>query len=288
MPHVPDSPDVEELRARVENLASLPTLPGVVQLITQMVSSDDTSARDVGELISRDQVLSSKVLKLVNSPVYGFPGRISSVNHALVLLGFNVVKGLVLSAAVFDSLAEQTSDLWEHSLGTAIISRRLARELGTGDPEEVMIAGLLHDLGKVVMRHLDPERCDAVARTTSLSNQTIAEAERHIFGVDHTTFGAWITEYWHLPPRLGEALMYHHKPMKAQHSFETAAIVHLADILARGMGFGDGGDNTMPPIDHEAFELLKVSDKIIATVIAASDEEFHRGVSMFNMRTHSA
>ena len=121
----------KSLEKRVTDLSHLPTLPGVVQNISKLADDKKSSAADVADIISKDQVITAKVLRLVNSPVYGFPGRISSITHALVLLGFNVVKGLVLGTAVFDSLGKENSGMWEHSLGCAVLSRRPRRRQGS-------------------------------------------------------------------------------------------------------------------------------------------------------------
>ncbi|HNU75506.1 MAG TPA: HDOD domain-containing protein, partial [Deltaproteobacteria bacterium] len=140
------------IKAITKRIQSLPTLPPVVKKLTTMVESPDVTAKDVGKLISSDQVLSAKVLKLVNSPFYGFPGRISSISHAIILLGFDVIKGVVLSASVFDVMEKSMEGLWEHSLGSAIISGTISRALGLKEPEEVSTAALLHDIGKVLVR----------------------------------------------------------------------------------------------------------------------------------------
>ncbi|HDM32619.1 MAG TPA: HDOD domain-containing protein, partial [Deltaproteobacteria bacterium] len=137
----------ERIKSITKKIQSLPTLPPVVKKLTKMVESPDVTARDLGKLISSDQVLSAKVLKLVNSPFYGFPGRISSISHAIILLGFNVIKGVVLSASVFDLMEQSMVGLWEHSLACAIVAGTISRGLDIPEPEEVSTAALLHDIG---------------------------------------------------------------------------------------------------------------------------------------------
>lgn len=271
----------EMLKRKVEDLSSLPTLPAFVTVITNMVEDDSTSAQEVGDIIQRDQVLSAKILKLVNSPVYGFPRRISSVTHALVLLGFNVVKGLVLSTAVFNDLATEASGLWKHSLGTALLSRRIGREIGVLDPEECMIAGLLHDLGKVILSHLALEDYVRAIALAHESGRHIADVEREIFGVDHSRIAHWLALRWHLPDRLTDALIYHHEPSMAKSNTQMAAIVHVADILARAMNYGEAGDGTLPALDHNAFEGLGLSMEQLDTIMIDADEQFRQGADVF-------
>ncbi len=271
----------ERLQRKVEELSNLPTLPGVVQVVCTMVEDQQTSAKDIGELIAKDQVLSAKILRVVNSPVYGFPGRISSVTHAIVLLGFNVVKGLILSSAVFDGLAGGMQGLWEHSLGVALVSRRMAKELKRTDAEEVMVAGLLHDLGKVVISYLQPDEYGRALTAARERHVHIAEAETEVFGIDHTRVSLWLSLRWHLPKRLSDALTYHHRPDRAKEGKELTAIVHVADILARGMGYGSGGDPSMPPLHHETYHNLGLSFQQIDEILADAEQEYAAGTDLF-------
>jgi putative nucleotidyltransferase with HDIG domain len=277
--NVPFNADIWE--KRVDEMVSLPTLPGVVRLISTMVENEKSSAAEVSAVISKDQVLSAKLLRLVNSPIYGFPGRISSVSHALVLLGFNVVKGLVLGTTVFDHLAKDLQGIWEHSLGTAVVSRRMAKELKMGEPEEIMICGLLHDLGKVVLSHIAPQDFKAVVKTAELKHVHILVAEQELLHTSHTHIAGLVARRWHLPARLTDAIVYHHHPMEAEHSREVTAVVHLADILARGMGYGSGGDSSMPELDHEAFQMLGLSYAQIDLILADAEHEFRSGIDLF-------
>lgn len=271
----------EQLQKKVEDLSNLPTLPGVVQVVCSMVEDQQLGAQDIGEVISRDQVLSAKILRLVNSPVYGFPGRISSVNHAIVLLGFNVVKGLVLSSAVFDGLSGGMEGLWEHSLGTALISRRIAKELKHPDAEEIMVAGLLHDLGKVVTSFLEPEAYEEARRYAEAHHTHISVGEKEVFGIDHTRVSSWLGWRWHLPERLTDTLAYHHRPERAKQGKEVTAMVHVADILARGMGYGSGGDMSMPPLDHASYQALGLSFEQIDDILEDAETEFQGGMDIF-------
>lgn len=271
----------EVLRRKVNDLSGLPTLPGVVRFVSTVVEDSQSSMQDVGEIISRDQVLSAKILRMVNSPFYGFPGRISSVTHALVLLGLGVVKGLVLSTAVFDNLDSKYRGLWEHSLGTAVISRQIAKAVGLQDSEDIMIAGLLHDLGKVVLAVVEPDQYDTAIRLAHAERIHIAQAERQVFGVDHTEVSAWVCERWHLPQRLVECLTLHHLPLQAYQSPEPTAIVHVADILARAMGYGAPGDNVLPPFESKAFAGLGLGAEAYDAILRVAEDDFHRGTALF-------
>ncbi|MFW5722503.1 MAG: HDOD domain-containing protein, partial [Desulfohalobiaceae bacterium] len=146
-----------ERKGQILAVKDLPTLPTVLDKVTRLVQDPDSSTEEIARVISRDQVLSAKVLKMVNSSIYGFPRRISTVQHALVLLGFNVIRGLIISSSVFDIMAQSMVGLWDHSVGVAVASNCLAKTAGIEDPEEYAVTGLLHDIGKVVVAVQLPE-----------------------------------------------------------------------------------------------------------------------------------
>ena len=143
--------DPKLLRAQIERIDTLPTIPSVLKKLLAVIENPKVSLTEVGNFIQSDPVLTSRVLKMVNSPIYGFPGRISAVQQALILLGLNVVRGLLLGVSVFEVMQKSMVGLWEHSLGCAIAARIIAKKKNISEPEEISIAGLLHDIGKVVM-----------------------------------------------------------------------------------------------------------------------------------------
>ena len=153
---------VEKLKRDLDEMDTIPTISTLLNKFTEMVNNPRCSIQQIGEEISKDQGISMKVLKLVNSAFYGFPGRISTVTHALILLGYDVVKSLILSASVLDMMSDKMSNLWRHSMATSITSGILAKMIEHPSPEEVSMAGLLHDMGKLIMKLKIPEEMDEV------------------------------------------------------------------------------------------------------------------------------
>ncbi|GMV94134.1 MAG: hypothetical protein AMXMBFR82_39120 [Candidatus Hydrogenedentota bacterium] len=268
---------LDQLEKRVLAMANLPTLPGILTKIAQLTEGKESGASDVAKLISTDQVLSAKVLRLVNSPIYGFPGRISSITHAVVLLGFNVIKGLVLGTAVFDTLGEGGKALWNHSLGCAVLSRRLAMAANLPEPEEAMVAGLLHDLGKVAMAYVAPGHYVKAVELAKKNHTYIGLAENEVFGISHARVGGWLCDQWHFPARLAQPLIHHHEPERAKAGEDVAAAIHVADYLARGMGYGDAGDLSMPALSRSAYERLNLSAADMDDVLNESEMEYAAG-----------
>jgi len=268
------SVEKESIRKRVEALKNIPTLPGIFEKITHLMQGSNTAAEDIANIISSDQVLSAKVLRVVNSVFYGFPGRISSLTHALIILGFDVVKGLMLSTSVFDMMiARGFHGLWEHSLGCAVTAGVIARRTNDPNPEETSIAALLHDIGKLIIRIELPKESSRIDQTTANKEISTYEAEEEILGFNHATVGGWLCKEWHLPNKLSGPIAYHHKPSLSRFDQRPTAIVHVANVLVRGIGFGFPGDNIVPQIDPKAWEALSISDSLLEETIKEMDDK---------------
>lgn len=275
--------DKQTMRKRVEALKSVPTLPGIFKKISRMMDSSETATEDVAKIIASDQALSAKVLRVVNSALYGFPGRISNVTHALIILGFDVVKGLVLSTSVFDMmLAKGFHGLWRHSLGCAVAAGIIARKTNHPNPEEVSVAGLLHDLGKVIIAIELPEEASRLEQEVEERQIPTYKAEEEILGFSHANVGQWLSEKWNLPNNLADPITYHHKPNLSTFSKMPTAIVHVADILVRGMGFGFMGANLVSQIDHKAWEALEISDPLLEEIISDMDDKLEDAEDFFS------
>jgi putative nucleotidyltransferase with HDIG domain len=182
--------------------------------------------------------------------------KISSISQALIILGFEVVKGLVLTSSVFDMIQKSMAGLWEHSIGCAAASGVIAAHLGRDDAEEVLVAGLLHDLGKVVLALNLPDEMRLVQKKVAEDDLYFYEAENQVLDFDHAEIGQWLAEHWNLPESLAEPMRFHHKPEKAVLKPEWTAIVHVADIMVRARGFGHAGDDMVPELSERAWGLL--------------------------------
>lgn len=246
----------QQIKTITKKIQSLPTLPHVVEKLTKVVESPESTAKEVGKLIASDQVLGAKVLKLVNSPFYGFPGRISSISHAIILLGFNVIKGVVLSASVFDLMERSMMGMWEHSLGCAVTAGTIARRLGLAEPEEISTAALLHDIGKVLIKVSLADDYDQIVALVEKDQISFREAEIKILGVDHAEIGHWLANEWSLPEKLIIPITFHHRPEDTLRLKDRAAVVHIADSITRAFGVGFGGDPWVQKISKTAWEFL--------------------------------
>ncbi len=263
----------EELLDRLDNIQSLPTLPPIVSRLNEMVNDDDVTASRLGKIIEKDQVLTTKLLKMVNSSFFGFPQRISTIPNALVLLGFNVIKTLIVTSSIFEVMQSSDIGLFEHSLGCATAAGIIARRRGIKNPEEVSTAGLIHDLGKIVIRAELPDDYEKILSISKQKKLSVREVEKSVIGMGHGEIGGILASQWNLPDSLVLPVKFHHSPKRCTGHVEVAAIVHFSDILIRAVGFGSGGDPWVPPLDHEAWELIKFGKTEAGEILEELDEK---------------
>lgn len=225
----------------VANIRNLPTPPIVFDQIQKVINSPNASAAQVATILAEDPAMSVKVLKLTNSAFYGLSREIDSIKQAVVIVGMEAVKNLVLSASVLDMFRGEKTDkeftekFWRHSLATAFASRLVARrasERVTIDPDAAFSAGLLHDIGKIVVCcFLTAEYVRFnEARLRDKTKETF-QIEDEILGYNHSQIGAVLTGQWKLPANLTEAIANHHTPRASQEPL--SALVNLANWLSK-------------------------------------------------------
>jgi len=256
---MPDKIDQKTLRSKVESINALPTVPATLRRISLMLEKPRLGLDELGRLISDDPALTTKILKMVNSAAYGFPGRISSVSHATMLLGLNVIKGLLLGVSVFELMEKTIVGLWGHSLACTAATRLISQKKGLKEPEEVSICGLLHDIGKAVLMLQYPQAYEKAIQEAESEGMTIYEAEGRYFMSNHAEIGQWLIQKWHFPPGLIEAIHYHHQPHHARQLPMETAIVHVADILVRAKGVGYAGDSVVPAVHPAAWKIVNLA-----------------------------
>jgi HD-like signal output (HDOD) protein len=204
-----------------------------------MVDDPDTSARSLARAISSDQVLTARVLKLANSSFYGFQQKVGTVSLALVVLGFQAVKDLALATSVTRAFRNVASDprfdmraFWNHAVSVGVASRHLSRTLRVGAPGEAFTAGILHDIGQVVLREYHPDAFEEALRLAAAEELPIHEAETSVLGAGHPQVGGWLCRRWNLPDPICRAVEGHHGPFGGAGASALASIVGLADHLA--------------------------------------------------------
>lgn len=259
--------DSNRIKRITESIIGLPTLPTVVAKMIDLVDNPRTSASSLARLIAADQALTARILKLANSAYYGFSREISTVNMAIVVLGFNTVKDMGLSLSVFDTFKFNRGNhwfdltrFWEHSIACGIASRMLARTYQTRFTGEAFVAGLLHDIGKVILNQYFQTEFLAIIDAQK-KGITLEEAEVSIIGTHHSQIGAWLADKWNLPRIISRTLLYHHHPWATDKEKLFIALVYLADYLCHECGFGHSGRLSFTRVDEKLWDVFR-SDNV--------------------------
>lgn len=229
-----------ELGAVVSQIKALPSLPSLYTRIIEILQSDDPSLQKIGEIVSEDIAMSAKVLQLVNSSFFGIARRISNPVQAVMFLGLETVKALVLSVQIFakwESSKVKGFDietLWHHSMTTGAMAKRLAEteRLSSREADEAFTAGLLHDVGKLILAASLPDAYQKVLTTSKAQRIPLWEAEEQTFGTSHAEVGAYLLGLWGLPTSIVEAVAWHHRPSACPaRTFCPLTTVHVANAL---------------------------------------------------------
>ena len=271
--------DPAVLKLRVQRLKSVPTLPKLMERISAALEDPDIDFARVGELIEVDQALTAQVLRLANSAFFSQQGRVGHVAQALIMLGAVVTRSVVLSSSVLEFRRVKVKGFWEHSLGCAVAAGAIAKVLGRCAPEEVTAAGLLHDLGKVVVYKEMPDAFEQLVSYAHRDRRPFRDVEREFLGADHAEIAGWLVERWRLPASLREPIRFHHAPAMAQIAKDETAIVHVANVLVRALGYGSGGDLLVPPVDARAWERLELTADRLDAVLDTFERDLDHALN---------
>jgi len=279
------------LRATIEGISSLPTLPVVASRINKLLENPQTTAEEVGKAIAIDPALASKVLKLVNSAFYGFPGKISTITHAIVILGFSTIKNIVLTTSIFEAFKETNAekpkfkieDLWLHSIACGAASQCIAKQIGFKDRETCFIAGLIHDIGKTILFLYAPREIQEIIEKSIARDTLFYETEKIACDILHTETGSKLAQHWKLPENLSAPIELHHEPPPDHPYFMISAIVHTADILVRAMDYGNGGDEKIPCISKKVWQALGMENIDLQVLLGHIKEEVEKATIFMQM-----
>jgi len=258
---------------------ALGAMPEVLAALSAAMGNPGTSPATVAGIIQADPGLSARLLRVVNSALYGFPQRIDTITRAVTVIGVQQLSALAIGVSVLDIFAGVPRDIldirqfWRHSLACACGSRALASALGHPNTERYFVAGLLHDVGLLLFILHAPDRMRQVLALVRARGESLLAAERRVLGTDHCRAGAALLAGWGLPHGLVQAALRHHEPGLGDGG-RDCSIVHVADFLAEALVLGSSGQSVLMPLDTAAFDALRAQPGIADAVLARVEDQF--------------
>ncbi|HPU22875.1 MAG TPA: HDOD domain-containing protein [Candidatus Kapabacteria bacterium] len=244
-----------------------PTLPTIYSTLSDVMSNPRSTAHDVANIIAEDQAAAAKVLKAANSPIYGFRGRISTISQAIIFIGFEEVRNLVIAMGIIDVFRKMKGnfpinpvDLWKHSIAVGIITRLLGKTLRITNLENYFLAGILHDIGKLLFLKFIPDEYAKSIEYAMEKNLPAREAENAVLGVNHIIAGEILAEKWKLPQSLKDAIRYHAVGKNDNANNVLVGCVHIANTVASLLELGQAGDDIVPTPNLDAWKALNLPD----------------------------
>lgn len=265
------------------NLVSVPEL--YVQ-INDLVENPTSSTTDIGNVISQDPALTARLLKIANSPFYGFSSKIDTISRAVMVIGTRGLRDLVLAASAVDVFSKIPSDaismasFWRHSIYCGVIARALADKCHVLHSERLFVTGLLHDIGQLVIFHKLPEMAREALYSSQSKAQPMYQAEREVMGFDHAQVGGEILKTWQLPDSITEAIICHHQPGTADNYHLEASLIHIATYLACVVE-GSSAEERPSSIDPVAWQNCNLSEDIIDPLLQETRPQLIAALSMF-------
>lgn len=256
----------------------LPTLPNIFVQINEVIKKPNSSANDIARVISKDTTLSARLLKIVNSPFYGFPSKVDTLSRAVAIIGTKQLSTLAMGINViniFKNIPDDLMDMksfWHHSIACGINARSLGTYKNVRNTERLFVAGLLHDIGRLVLYNYTPFHARSALLMSRRDQCSLQEAEIKTLGFDHAKIGELLLTKWKLPISLENIVKYHHSPMEAQLPLEPA-LVHLADIVSSAAGMGTSGEFLVPNLENEAWDLIGLSPNVLGSVVEQMDRQ---------------
>ncbi|MEA2062344.1 MAG: HDOD domain-containing protein [Gemmatimonadota bacterium] len=265
------------------SIEKMPSLPTTVTKVIELANDVNSSAREMLKVIQMDPVLTAKVLKLINSAFFGMPNKIS-LKQALVMLGINTIKNLALSTAIIGQMGSSKIKVtnfdqyrfWEHSLGAGIAAKKICLRIES-DPrigDEYFVAGLVHDIGKVVMALALPKFFANTIVKAQADELSSVKAETDEMGLDHTEVGGILAEKWKLGENLIASTSYHHDPQEGQHRLVWA--IHVANYFLAKKGYPNSNDFAEPWVHENAFDHLGISEDVVEEDLSSLSDEIQK------------
>ncbi|MGE3974195.1 MAG: HDOD domain-containing protein [Bdellovibrionales bacterium] len=269
----------KDYRNLAAKLDELPTLPSIVYELGQLINDPMTSTTEIELVMEKDQSLTAKVLRLINSAYYAIPGGVTSLSRAIGYLGFDIVNQLVLSTTILKALEVKSparfdfQKFWQHTVGVAIASETIAKQLNHKTPSDLFTAGLVHDIGKVATYFIDADAFINITRHAVDNRMSMSETEAMLQVPRHELIGQMLAKRWNLPPVIQFPILYHHEPDLANRQGATPDlnknidIVLLANLIIHALDFGHSGHDKKQGAPKKVLERLGIKETDFPIVV---------------------
>jgi putative nucleotidyltransferase with HDIG domain len=256
----------------INKVEKLPELPQVAMRLNRMMEDPNVSANQLAEVMRLDANMTGQALRLCNSASFGLPRKIETVREAVAMMGFKAIKSMIYTIIAHSALERPVGGynlgqgaLWFNSLTCAVYAKYLAEEFDYPDSESAFTAGLLRDIGKLVLGEYVGANYEAIEALAIEKQMDFMQAEEKVIGYSHTTVGEKVAEKWNLPERLSKVIRYHHKPSEligtnaSDEDILFVTVVHIADVFTMMLGAGIGADGMMYSLDVKALEYSGIA-----------------------------
>lgn len=276
----------------VSGVVRLVSLPEVCIRVNEMLEDPHVNAGDIGKVICQDTGLTARLLKIVNSAFYGFPSRIETVSRAVTVIGLRELRGLVLAASAVEAFSKIPNDVlnmvkfWRHSVYCGVVAQLLAERCHVLHSERLFVAGLLHDIGKLILSHRMPNEMREVISRMKLEDRQDYEIEKEIFGFDHTDVGGELLKVWQMPKTLAEAVQHHHNPQEADEAIMDVCLVHIANSMTIIAEQGLEMEGTSETISPYAWQTTNLGPEIMDDIFQDAGNLFSEALESILPRSY--
>ncbi len=273
-----------------ESIEKMPSLSPVLHKIIAVANNINSSAQDLTNVIQVDPVLTAKVIRMVNSAYFGLYQEITSLKQAVVMLGMNTIKNVALSSAFLGKVSIKgktglnEEDFWKHSFGVAVASRMIAKRLKVDLKylEEYFIAGLIHDIGKVLINNFFPDDMNQILALASKGSESIVDIEKKVLKLTHEEIGIAIGKKWKFEDSLLYAMGRHHQPVLKGGSSIYSMVVSVADTFVKILQVGFSGNYKIEPIPEEVWKVLELNEESVFVALSSINEEIEKAKLFLN------
>lgn len=277
---MPTDPAAISLELLLRDVSALPSLPLLYNRLDETINHPRSSIADIAKVLSEDQGLASRILKLANSPLFGYFSKIDTITQAVTIIGIQQVRDLALAISVMGLFKGIPEDLitmdsfWRHSIACALTARVLAASQRETNLERFFVAGILHDIGRLVMFLRMPELCREMIETSRQQALCLYKIEQQRLGYDHAAVGGALLRQWKLPLRVADPVENHHSCSMSGQFPREAAILHCSDLITHALELGTSGEHLVPTLYPGAWERLGISTFQLPALISQVEEQF--------------